>query len=498
MRRPRSCPDLRQKLHFRFRGMVGATVAQHTQTGQLPDADKGQVKVILKNTNRFLSILAGAALGAGLSGVSAETLGNALVSAYRTSDLLEQNQAVLRAADEDVATSVSSLRPVINWVLQSQFSDGPLGNSSAAELQLNLNWNLYDFGRSKLGVEIAKETVLATREALLGVEQNVLLSAVQAYMDLRRANATVAIGQTSVRVIGEQLKATQDRMSLGDATRIDVSQAEAGLASARATLAVAEGDLAMARSAYLAEIGHAADSKTTIPPTPALPKTLAEAQSIAQRLHPAILQAQHQAKAADLQVELAAAQRRPTLGLNLQVAEGDSGDTSGLAALQLSQTIYAGGKLSSQHRKAIAGRDQSRAALTRTGVLIKQSVSNAWSGIEVARAQIVAIDRQIDAASAVYEGIRDQAALGSSTTLDVLNAEQDLRQARSNRATAEANLQVALYSLLASMGLLTVDHLNLGIPTYDPEGYYNAVKSAPATSVQGKSLDRVLKAIGKN
>jgi outer membrane protein len=447
-----------------------------------------------------LAVLAGFAFSLGLSsgGAKAETLGDALVSAYRNSNLLEQNQAVLRAADEDVAGAVSTLRPVIAWALQSRYNDGSLGETSANALQLNFDWDIYDFGRGRLGVKVAKESVLATRQTLLGVEQNVLLSAVQAYMDLRRALATVAINQTSVRVINEQLKATQDRMSLGDATRIDVSQAEAGLASARATLAVAEGDLDVARAAYLAEIGHAADGKTTIPSTPPLPKSLAEAQSIAQRLHPAILQAQHQAKAADLQVELAAAQRRPNLGVNLQVAEDDSGDTSGSASLQLSQTIYAGGKLSSAHRKAIAGRDQIRAALTRTGVSVTQAVSNAWSGIEVARAQIVAIDRQIDAAQAVYEGIRDQAALGSSTTLDVLNAEQDLRQARSNRAAAEAKLQVALYSLLASMGLLTVDHLNLGIPTYDPEGYYNAVKSAPATSVQGKSLDRVLKAIGKN
>jgi len=131
-------------------------------------------------------------------------------------------------------------------------------------------------------------------------------------------------------------------------------------------------------------------------------------------------------------------------------------------------------------------------------VSITQGVGNAFAGIEVAAAQIAATDRQIEAASIAYEGVKEEAKLGARTTLDVLNAEQELLDARAARITALADLQIANYSLLSAMGLLTAEYLNLGIPTYDPEGYYNAVKNAPATSVQGKSLDRVLQAIGKN
>lgn len=440
-----------------------------------------------------------AALLAFAAPVNSETLGNALVSAYQNSDLLDQNRAVLRAADEDVAGSVSALRPVISWVLQSQYADTILqGENTTNTARLNLDWTVYDFGRSQLGILIAKESVLATRQALVGIEQNVLLDAVQAYMDVRRATDTVGINQTSVRVIGEQLKAAQDRFDVGEITRTDVALAEARLASTRAGLAVAQGDLEVARAAYKAAMGHFPDRIERTPPSPVLPKSLQEAQSIALRLHPAILQAQHQAKVADLQVEAAAAERLPTLGANLRVDDDLDGGTNNSATLQLSQTIYAGGKLSSVHRKAIAGRDAARASLTRTGVLIAQQVANAWSGIEVAGAQISAIDRQIVAAQAAYDGVQEEAKLGSRTTLDVLDAERDLLQAKSDRVSAEANLQVAKYSLLASMGLLTVDHLKLGIPTYDAEAYYNAVKNAPLTSVQGKNLDRVLKAIGKN
>ena len=115
----------------------------------------------------------------------------------------------------------------------------------------------------------------------------------------------------------------------------------------------------------------------------------------------------------------------------------------------------------------------------------------------MARAQISATDEQISAARQAYEGVREEATLGARTTLDVLDAEQDLLQARADRITAETNLQLAHYQLLAGMGLLTVEDLNLGIPTYDPSAYYGAVRDAPYTSTQGDNLDRVLRAIGK-
>lgn len=428
----------------------------------------------------------------------AETLGDALVSAYRNSDLLEQNQAVLRAADEDAASAMTTLRPVISWALQSQYSNNRVGEGTENTLGLNFDWTLYDFGRSRIGIDIARESVLGTREALVGIEQNVLLSAVSAYMDLRKAGQTVDINRTSVNVIGEQLKSAQDRFAVGEITRTDVAQAEAALAAAKAALAAADGSLDVARASYQAAIGHAPDGNTKVPATPPLPKSLAEAQSIAQRLHPSVLMAQHQAKVADMQVELAAAQRRPTIGANVKVLENEFGVDTEVATLALSQPIYAGGQLSSVHRKAIAGRDAARASLTRTGVTITEQVAISWSNIKVASAQISAIDRQIEAAQAAYDGVKEEASLGARTTLDVLDAEQVLLTAQSDRVSAAANLQVANYSLLASMGLLTVEHLKLGIPTYDPEAYYNAVKSAPSTSVQGKSLDRVLKAIGKN
>ena len=429
---------------------------------------------------------------------SAETLADALVLAYRNSNLLDQNQAVLRAADEDVASAVATLRPVVNYVLQSGYAKTRLAEGWANDLTLSAQLTLFDFGRNKLGLEIAKETVLATREALVGVEQNVLLSAVSAYMDVRSAVENVSINENSVRVIGEALRAAQDRFDVGEVTRTDVALAEARLAATRASLAAAQGQLAIAREAYKAAVGSYPGPLAAPPRAPALPGTLDEAAAIAQRTHPSIRQAQREVTVAELQVAASAAERRPEITAGASVSSDLDDDPTGQVGLTMSQTIYAGGSLSAAHRKAIAGRDAARSGLLQTGVGITQDVGNAWANIAVARAQIESTDRQIRAATVAYQGVSEEAQLGARTTLDVLDAEQDLLDAQAARIEAEASLQVAIYSLLASMGLLTVEHLNLGIPTYDPAAYYNAVKKAPRTSVQGKSLDRVLEAIGKN
>lgn len=427
----------------------------------------------------------------------AETLADALVSAYRNSNLLEQNRAVLRATDEGVAGAIAALRPVFAFVAESGYARTVQTSGHAASIGLTASLTLFDSGRSRLAVEIAQETVLLSREALVQVEQGVLLDAVRAYFDVRSAIENVAINDNSVRVIGEELRAAEDRFEVGEVTRTDVALAEAQLASARANRAVASGNLTVAREAYKAATGHYPATLAPAPRAPALPATLEEAKAIALRTHPSLREAQRQVTVSELQVRLAAAQRGPSVDAAVRGTRNDNGDDTMSAGLNLSQPIYSGGSLSSQHRRAIANRDAARSALLQAGVTIGQSVGQAWSAIDVARAQIAATNEQITAATAAYDGVREEANLGARTTLDVLDAEQDLLDARATRINAEANLQVSIYSLLASMGLLTAEHLNLGIPTYDPAAYYEAVKNAPLTSTQGQSLDRVLRAIGK-
>lgn len=451
--------------------------------------------------------------------VSAETLADTMVSAYRHSSLLDQNRAVLRAADEDVAAAISALRPVLQWVAGYNYSrsDGPGSVShrttNSSSLALEAQVMLYDFGRSQFAIDRAKETVLATRAALVGVEQDVLLSAVQAYLDVRSSLQQVDLQQNSVRLLTEEQQAASDRFEVGEITQTDVSLADAALAAARAGLASAEGSLEIAAENYMAVTGRKPQNLAPPPPTPKLPKTVEEAREISQRSHPAIHQAQRMAAAAELGVSAAAAERNPTItgsagvstrrsggATSTQAGVGGSGGTTDSlsASINMSQTLYSGGRLPAVHRKAMAQRDSARAQLLGTARQVNQAVGTSWAGIAVARAQIRAIDEQIEAAQQAYDGVREEATLGARTTLDVLDAEQNLLEARADKISAGAQLQLAHYQLLAAMGLLTVENLQLGIPTYDPSAYYNAVRNAPFTSNQGERLDRVLRAIGRD
>lgn len=428
----------------------------------------------------------------------AETLTDAFIAAYRTSNLLDRQAATLRAADEDVAQAMATLRPVVDFALSSgysrsqQTSSGPFAEGVRTTFDLSASLTLLDFGRRALRIEIAKESVLATRELLRDVEQDVLFSAVDAYVSVQVNQQLLSLRDSNVRLVTQELRAAQDRFEVGEITRTDVSIAEARLAAARAGLAAAEGNLMVAREAYKAAVGAYPRNLAALPRSPSLPSSMEAARAVALRTHPSILGAQRRVTINELGVELQKAGFRPTVSARAGVGINDAGAESQSFGLTLNQRVYSGGSQASLLRQSIAARDGARADLGQAGVLIAEAVGNAWAGLTIANAQVQAGDRQIRAAQTAFDGVREEASLGARTTLDVLNAEQELLDARVTRIQAEAERYLGVYRLLQAMGLLSVEHLKLGIPTYDPAGYYNAVKNAPVHSAQGKKLDRIL------
>lgn len=453
---------------------------------------------------RFSTFVKRVAAGAALAVVAAlplkaETLTDALIAAYKNSKLLEQNQAVLRAADEDVAQAMAALRPVLTFIANTGLTDSRAGPSTtSASISLNASLDIYDGGDNKLAIDIAKESVLATRAALVGVEQEVLLAAVEAYMDVRSATQSLTLGENNLRLITEQLRAARDRFEVGEVTRTDVSLAESRLAASQSNLVAAQGNLTVARESFKAAVGRYPGSLAAPARLPRLPGSLAEAQAIAQRQQPGLEQARRQVTISELSLLRARAARGPTLTGTMGLGFAEGGAATQNFNLQFSQPVLRGGALYSAERQALAGRDEAIANLHHVSRLVDQQVANAWANLAVSSAQLQASDKQIRAAELAFEGTKEEARLGSRTTLDVLDAEQELLDARTARLEAESTQYVAYYQVLASMGLLTADHLNLGIPTYDPVAYYNLVKDAPAKrSVQGDKLDRVLKSIGR-
>jgi outer membrane protein len=447
---------------------------------------------------RSLSLLA---LVAGLSGaplsLSAESLGDALASAYKNSGLLEQNRANLRATDEGVASAVANLRPKIGYSASSSYNS--ISKDWSDALAFSASMTLYSFGQNKLNIAAAKETVLATRASLVNVEQSVLGDAVTAYMNARYVAAQQNLRQSSLRVMQSNLSAAKDRFEVGEITRTTLAQFEAELASARALLAAAQGEVAAAREGYKVAVGHyPKDLKT--PPKAKLPaKSADEAVRIALRAHPSLLALQHQVSAYDLAVIIAERGLFPSITGTASVSTDDEwGDQTRSVGVAANGTIYSGGKLSSAIRSAMADRDAARAGLHVTSREIEQGVRTAWAMLSVQSAAAQATSASVEAQRVAYQGVKEEADLGASTTLDVLEAEQDLLDAQVSAIQARIDSDTSTYTLLSAMGLLTVEHLKLDVPVYDPAAYYNTVKSAPTSTVspEGAKLDRVLKALG--
>lgn len=446
--------------------------------------------------------------------VFAESLADALIGAYQHSGLLKQNRALLRAADEDVAEAQAMLKPVLRWAGGLTQNFGTLRSSGiqtaqsteslTASINLIAELLIYDFGASQYRVEAAKETVLATRQTLLDIEQRVLLRAVAAYMGVIEASDVVALRNKNLQFLVEELRATRDRLEVGEVTNTDVALAQAQLAQARSNLAGAEGELLRAVEEYRTAIGRKPVNLRPPPRLPEVEASLKAAKALAVRRHPSVLAAQHQVSASRLAVSAnqAAMAPRVTLQGNYGLTETFNDKTytrGGNVGLEASQTIYQGGALSSAVRRAMAQHDSQRANLHVVSKNVAQDVGNAYAGLASARAQLEASERQIQAARTAFEGVREEAKLGARTTLDVLDAEQALLDAESTRVAARANLYVAAYFVLSATGRLTAKDLGLPVQIYDAAAYYTLVKDSPAKySKQGQALDRVLRSLQKN
>ncbi|MBM2576739.1 TolC family outer membrane protein [Jannaschia sp. Os4] len=485
-------------------------------------------------TRALRATVAGAALLLGAAAAQAHSLTDSLVLAFDESQLLEEQRALLRANDEDVAIAVARLKPTLDFFasVSRSFSD-PGTAETSAQLGITLNWLLADGGGRAFRIGASKEVVLAARWGLVAVEQQVLLNAATAHLNLRLARRVVEVRQSNVRLITQQLRAAEDRFEVGEVTRTDVALARSRLALARAELAAAQGDVEIAEEVYALAVGHRHDGGgLTVPAAPQLPPSLERAQALALQVNPNIRSLQHQVTAQRLLAEAAVSDRLPTISLNGSVTR--SGPVAGSPAtpganlpvldqfglptgnsvvipgsparsggavdnatigLRADMPIYRGGALSAASRQARQRVSAVQAQLGQQGRVVSEGVGRAWAGLSIAQAQVTAFDQQVEAAQLAFEGFREEALLGARTTLDVLDAEQELLDARTARLQAATQVQIQVYTVLASIGLLTTEHLGLAVETYDPELYSRAVRTAPPVSPSplGDKLDRVLR-----
>ncbi len=425
--------------------------------------------------------------------VHATTLQEALAQAYQTNPSLLAVRAGLRAQDETVAQAIAAMRPSVG-LSANLSSSAPITaldqDTDSFRASLDTSLVVYDGGRSADALKAAEYGVLAAQANLRSTEQTLLLQAAIAYLDVRRDQRFLALAVNNVNLIEQQVQATQDRFDVGSVTSTDVALARARLAAAQTSLAANSGGLSLSKEIYRAIIGSEPTNLSAPPALPNLPMSLAEAESIAMREHPAILAARYEERAAEHDLVRARNVRIPTVSLGASIDYSITSipgteSTSASIFLNGQMPIYQGGALSSAMRSAIQILESRKATTQETMRQVRQATASAWANIRVARASIEAARLQIEANEVAYRGIEEELRLGARTTLDLLDAEQELLTAKSNLASAQRDEYVAALNLLAAMGLLTVENLNLGIPAYDPNVNFDRVKTAPVSTFSG-------------
>jgi outer membrane protein len=439
------------------------------------------------------------------SELAAETLQSALAKAYEGNPQLNAQRAIVRQSDEGVSQALSGYRPTLSATasVAEQFTNTtevlpPIppglpngvsfsikGYTNPTAVGLNGSQTLFNGQRTTNTVRKAESQVSAARETLRMMEESILLAAATAYMDMSRDTANLEVQQNNVRVLQRTLKDTQNRFAAGQVTTTDVAQSEAQLAAGEANLHAAESTLMTTLANYLRVIGVEPSNLAPASSVDRLsPTTLSAAITVGMAENPAVIAALYGVDVAQLQVKIAEGALWPTLGLQGSVTQQNYPTILqpnlflGTVQLNLTVPIYQGGAEYSAIRldKETVGQQRLNADQLRDQT--RANVVQAWGQLEAAKAQIEAAIRQNDAAERALTGVRNEAQAGQRTTLDVLNAEQALVNARVALIVAQHDRVVASYALLSAVGRLSAQELHLPVTVYDPATHYFQVRDA--------------------
>jgi outer membrane protein len=455
---------------------------------------------------RLLAVVgtAAAAIGYGTT-ASADTLEWALVQAYQNNPSLNAQRGALRAIDENVPQALSGYRPKLSvtaaggfnyfnqvnkTINQQSFPNQPIYSSIAEDLPTRqfgatATQTLFNGFQTANRTRQAESQVMGARETLRVTEQQVLLDAATAYMNLLRDQAILDLNRRNVEVLTEQLKQTRDRFNVGEVTRTDVAQAESRLAAGRSQLLLAQSNYITSQANYRRVIG--VNPGRLDPGTPVdrlSPAILSRAITEGETQSPSVLAAAYGVDVAELAVKISEGALYPNLGLTAAYTQNyqtlpQELRTANVSILgQLTVPLYQGGAEYSAIRQNKETVGQQRLNLDVNRDQARATVAQSWGQLDAAKAQIEATTAQVNAAEIALNGVREEARVGQRTTLDVLNAQQELVNARVALVTAQHDRIVASYTLLAAVGGLSMQRLGLNVMVYDPQVHYQQVRDA--------------------
>ena len=439
---------------------------------------------------------------AGPAPVLADTIEAALVRAYQNNPQLNAQRAQVRSTDENVPQALSGYRPKVavtasvgeqytdtnttqggapNAIVRSEFH----GLNPPRSAGLTVTQTLFNGQQTANKTRAAESQVSGAREALRVLEQTVLLSAATIYMDYLRDAAIVEVQRSNVRVLEQTLKQTRDRFNVGEVTRTDVAQSEAQLAAGKTQLLAAEATLTTTKANFRRIIGNEPDALAPGSPVDRfLPGSLPTAVDLSLIENPSVTAAMFGIDVNYLQVKVNEGALLPTVSLQASVQQSyESTITTfrsfGAAAVaQLSVPVYQGGAEYSLIRQSKENLAQQRLVLEQTRDQTRANTVTAWGQLVAGKAQVASAQAQVTASEIALNGVREEAKAGQRTTLDVLNAQQALVNARVALVTAQHDRVVASYGVLGAVGRLSPQVLNLPTSVYDPSVHYHQVRDS--------------------
>jgi len=474
--------------------------------GQEIEGDIGRMHLGMRAT----LLAAVSVIGWSTASVQAQTLQEALALTYNNNPTLLAARAQLRGVDEGVPQALAGWRPTVvmagsygvadmrtrNQVQQFR-SDGsfffrdptfPQSTTIRQERTLStatitLTQPIYRGGRTTSQTRQAENLVLAQRARLLATEQQVLGESVSAYIGVIQSGELLRLNINNEQVLARQLQATNERFRVGEITRTDVAQAESRLAGARTARTQAEGNLQIARATYERVIGEAPRRLTNPQPLQPAVRNQAEAQATAIASNPNVVAALFNAAAARDNIDVQASALMPQLSGNAQAFRNDNAvfphtrQNGGQVTLNLSAPIFQGGAEYASVRQARQTAQQTLSQVDEARRAAAEQAARAWETLVSARAAVASVRVQIRAQEIALDGVQREAIVGSRTTLDVLNAEQELLNARTSLVNALTAVVTGSYALAASVGRLTAQDLGLAVELYDMTAYYQAVRN---------------------
>lgn len=447
---------------------------------------------------RYLGAVRAGALAIVISLLSstayAESLRSALESAYQNNPDIMSALLAVKSSAENIALAKSGKLPTIgasaslggSW---SQPQGGDFTTGASSSIGISYNQTLFDNHKTDADIEQARAGVEVSKYALRNAEQNVLLSVVQAYFAVIRDTQLVQLRADNMAFFDAQVTSSEDRLRLGEGTRIDVSQAKARQAAAVSSYRAAVASLQTSQASYERWVGKQPSNLTSdFNFGNMLPTSIDSAIASADERHPALLSARAAIRVAQAGVDAADASFGPTLGLVAGIEAsnswsdaappqgGSSTSVGGSARLSLSIPIYSGGALSASLRKANISQIQSEVDALSAREQIREAVISAWSTLQNATAQITSANASVESTQLVVDGTIQERDVGQKTTLDVLNAQAELTSAREQLISARSTRMIAGFSLLSAAGKLNPEQLGLNVAMHSADGYIATVE----------------------